>query len=77
MGVADMLTPPDQRPQAFLVGTREYDPRNLGYRTDQNGFTFDTTKAGNRNTGHPFGTTLKPEEKEDLLEFLKRLGSSS
>jgi len=73
--LADMLAPPAQRPQAFLLGTRQYDPKKLGYRTDQPGFTYNTTKKGNSNMGHPFGTTLKPEEKEDLLEFLKRLGS--
>ena len=75
--LADMLTPPAERPQAFLVGSREYDAKKLGYRTDQAGWTFDTTKKGNSNQGHPFGTTLKPEEKEDLLEFLKRLSPSS
>jgi cytochrome c peroxidase len=73
--LADMLTPPAQRPQAFPIGSREYDTKKLGYRTDQTGWTFDTTKKGNSNAGHPFGTTLKAEEKEDLLEFLKKMGS--
>ena len=72
--LADLLTP-EQRPQAFLLGSREYDPKKLGYRTDQPGWTFDTRKTGNSNAGHPFGSALKPEEKEDLLEYLKRLGS--
>ncbi|HYR87272.1 MAG TPA: di-heme-cytochrome C peroxidase [Terriglobia bacterium] len=72
--LADMLSP-EQRPQAFALGTREYDAKKLGYRTDQIGWTYDTRKTGNSNAGHVFGSTLKPEEKEDLLEFLKTLGS--
>jgi len=75
--LADMLTPPDQRPKAFSIGTRQYDPKKLGYRTDQPGWLFDTTKKGNSNLGHPFGTTLTAQEKEDLLEFIKRLMPSS
>jgi hypothetical protein len=74
--LADMLTPPAERPKTFMVGAREYDAKKLGYRANQ-GWTFDTTLKGNSNQGHPFGTTLKPEEKEDLLEFLKRLSPSS
>jgi cytochrome c peroxidase len=70
--LADMLTPPADRPKTFMVGSREYDAKKLGYRADQ-GWVFDTTLKGNSNQGHPFGTTLKPEEKEDLMEFLKRL----
>src|SRR5262249_31378209 len=30
-----LLTPPAQRPSEFYVGTRVYDPVNVGYRTDQ------------------------------------------
>lgn len=77
--LADMLTPPEQRPAAFLVGTRQYDPQKMGYRTDaaDSTFRFDTTLKGNSNAGHPFGTKLKPEEKQDLMEFLKRLGPPS
>ena len=78
--IADLLTPPEQRPAAFLVGTREYDPQKMGYRTDVpnscancTSFSFDTTKPGNSKQGHPFGTTLKPEEKQALMEYLKRL----
>jgi hypothetical protein len=78
--IADLLTPPEQRPSSFPVGSREYDPQKMGYRTDMPNpcakctlFTFDTTKPGNSKLGHPFGTTLKPEEKQALMEYLKRL----
>jgi len=75
--LADLLTPPAERPKTFSVGSREYDPKKLGYLTDQPGFMFDTSKTGNSNQGHTYGTTLKPEEKEDLMEFLKRLSLDS
>jgi hypothetical protein len=73
------LTPPEQRPSVFMVGTREYDPQKMGYRTDaaDSTFRFDTSVKGNSNTGHPFGTKHTPEEKQDLMEFLKRLGRTS
>jgi hypothetical protein len=35
-------------------------------------FVFDTRRPGNRNTGHPWGTDLTAEQKQQLLEFLKR-----
>lgn len=72
--LADMLTPPADRPKIFMMGSREYDSKKIGYRTDKaDGFAYDTARKGNSNQGHPFGTTLKPEEKEDLMEFLKTL----
>jgi cytochrome c5 len=36
-------------------------------------FLFDTRIAGNRNTGHLWGTALSPDEKRALLEHLKTL----
>ena len=40
----------------FYLGNREYDPVNLGYKSDKinNGFEFDTSIRGNWNTGHEF-----------------------
>ncbi len=34
---------------------------------------FDTTKTGNRNTGHVFGTDLSDDEKSALIEYLKTI----
>ena len=36
-------------------------------------FLFDTRRRGEGNGGHLYGTTLAPEEKENLLEYLKTL----
>jgi mono/diheme cytochrome c family protein len=37
------------------------------------GMRFDTTKPGNGNRGHEYGTELSEPEKDDLIEFLKTL----
>jgi hypothetical protein len=79
-----LLLPADQRPATFPVGHREYDPQKLGYTTEVAGapkFLFDTRQkdtgenAGNSNsghTGHKYGTDLSPDERMQLLEYLKR-----
>jgi hypothetical protein len=80
-----LLSPVEERPKTFYLGDREYDPVNVGYRTDKidGGFEFDTTIPGNLNTGHEFnngpprkgliGRLLTPDERRALIEFLKRL----
>jgi mono/diheme cytochrome c family protein len=73
----DLLLPADQRPKKFRVGGRDYDPVNLGYKSDAAGgpsFEFDVAQPGNSNAGHSgprFGTDLTKEERLDLLEYLK------
>lgn len=78
-----LLSPVAERPTKFFLGNREYDPVNLGYVTDRlsGGFEFDTSKRGNRNTGHEFndapekpgviGRKLSHDERMALIEFLK------
>jgi hypothetical protein len=80
-----LLSPVSERPKTFYLGNRDYDPVNVGYRTDDlaGGFKFDTTIRGNYNTGHEFnddktnkgviGRTLKPDERRALVEYLKTL----
>lgn len=36
-------------------------------------FCFDTTRPGNSNAGHPYGTGLADADKADLLAFLLTL----
>jgi hypothetical protein len=72
----DLLLPAAQRPKNFLVGTREYDPVHLGYvnqKDELRTFEFDSTKSGNGNAGHEYGTALTEDQKMDLLEFMKSL----
>ena len=69
-----LLTPPDQRGKKFYVGTREFDPHEVGfkYQTETPGsFLFDTKHRGNWNSGHTYGTDLTEEEKWALIEFMK------
>ncbi|QAY88291.1 di-heme-cytochrome C peroxidase [Pseudomonas arsenicoxydans] len=81
-----LLSPQDERATTFYKGTFEYDPKHLGYRTEDfsNGFVFDTRITGNHNSGHEFragkrgngviGRLLQPQERWALLEYLKVLG---
>lgn len=80
-----LLSPVSERPKKFYLGNREYDPVNVGYRTEPfpEGFEFDTSIRGNYNTGHEFsdnakeagviGGTLTPEQRRALIEYLKTL----
>ncbi len=58
--VYEMLLPPSERTKEFYMGSREYDPKKLGYtvKTDANsdgkGFLLDTKIKGNWNNGHAF-----------------------
>jgi len=75
----DLLLPQEQRPSTFYLGSREYDPVNVGYdsvvsSTLANAFVFDVNKKGNSNAGHLYGTAeLSEIERKELLEYLKSL----
>ncbi len=78
--LADLLKPAAERPASFTVG-RAYDLDRLGLATTQPAgprSTITTTgcearASGNSRCGHEFGTTLNPDEKAALLEYLKTL----
>jgi hypothetical protein len=64
----------EYRPDKFQVGSREFDPDKVGLKHDgYNGFLFDTSRRGNSNAGHTYGTGLDKEKRLDLLEYLKSL----
>jgi len=73
----ELLTPAKQRKPSFMVGSRVFDPKNVGYATDQspakNGaFAVDPANAnGNGNGGHEFGTALTADERWAIIEYLK------
>jgi mono/diheme cytochrome c family protein len=82
-----LLSPVAERPTVFYLGNREYDPVNVGYRTDEfpGGFKLDTSIRGNSNSGHEFnngsgkgiiGPLLTPDERHALIEYLKSLEGS-
>jgi hypothetical protein len=79
-----LLSPVAERPKTFYLGNREYDPVNVGYRTEEfpGGFKLDTSMRGNSNSGHEFnnvlgkgviGPLLTPDERHALIEYLKSL----
>jgi hypothetical protein len=72
----DLLNPPEERPTTFYRGYEVYDFEDLGFvfsgtEAEQAGFRFATAEQGNGNQGHVYGTALSPQEKDDLLEYLK------
>ncbi|CAD5110384.1 c-type cytochrome [Zestomonas carbonaria] len=83
-----LLSPISERSSRFWVGNHEYDPKFVGYRTEEipGGFLFDTRIKGNGNQGHEFrdgcrsqgviGRGLQPLERWALIEYLKVLGNA-
>jgi len=87
--IDDLLGDPEQRPKKFYLGSREYDPVKLGYKSDPiaGGFEFDTSIRGNSNRGHEFrkdydknkeikgviGPALSVDDRKALIEYLKTL----
>lgn len=75
----DLLEPPDKRPQQFYRGYNVFDQKNVGFiwnvasESSQQFFRFDTSLPGNSNSGHVYGTNLSAEEKDALVEYMKRL----
>jgi hypothetical protein len=72
----EVLSAPEERMKTFYKGTLDYDPVNVGYKTEKsetNKELFDTSLPGNRNTGHGFGAILNEKERRDLIEYLKTL----
>src|SRR6202167_517866 len=64
----------EYRPDAFEVGSREFDAERVGLKNSgYNGFTFNTSLRGNSNAGHNYGTGFNKEQRLDLLEYLKSL----
>jgi mono/diheme cytochrome c family protein len=75
----ELLKPAKDRRTSFMVGSRVFDPKNVGYDTDQspfkNGrFVADPANAnGNGNGGHEYGTALTDEQRWAIIEYLKTL----
>jgi hypothetical protein len=62
------------RPDVFMLGSREFDPIKVGYKSSgYDGFKFNTLILGNTNSGHLYGTQLSEVDRWDLLEYLKTL----
>jgi len=73
-----LLDVPEERPAAFYRGYDVFDQEGVGFVSDvaaAEGHVFtlyDTSLPGNHNGGHLWGTELSPEEKDAIVEYMKR-----
>lgn len=80
-----LLLPADRRDKTFYVGSREFDPKYVGFHTEkfEGSFEFRTDQPGNFNRGHEFrdapegngviGPELTDDERWAIIEYLKIL----
>ncbi len=81
-----LLSPREERENVFYVGHSKYDPKHVGFvsqQIDETDFTFVTNIPGNSNSGHEFrdgpkmngviGPALSDQERWELIEYLKTL----
>jgi mono/diheme cytochrome c family protein len=81
-----LLSPQSDRPSTFYVGSKRFDPVDVGFETTKmKGATlFDTSLPGNSNSGHEFrdapahtkgviGPLLTRAERLAIIEYLKSL----
>lgn len=71
-----LLLPSSQRVGKFKVGSRAFDPVNVGFDITAGEFEFDTSLPGNSNKGHEghyYGTDLSEEQRRQLVEYMKSL----
>ncbi len=73
----DLLDAPETRPARFYRGYDVFDQARVGFVSDVPSaggqvFTpYDTSLPGNGNAGHVYGTTLTPDEKQAIVEYMK------
>jgi hypothetical protein len=75
-----LLLPGSQRISKFKVGSRTFDPVNVGFDLAVGNFEFDTSLPGNGNKGHEgheYGTDLSDDQRRQLVEYMKSLGSET
>lgn len=73
----ELLKRPSERSSAvFKVGSREFDPVRVGFKTDV-GEDFNPALPGNLNIGHDYGhedgRPFSMEERRQLIEYMKSL----
>jgi mono/diheme cytochrome c family protein len=74
----ELLDAPEQRPVTFYRGYDLIDAQKLGFVSNlaaagKETFTlYDTRVLGNGNGGHLWGTQLPPDEKDAIVEYMKK-----
>jgi len=76
--LTELLKKDTDRVKEFYVGSWTLDTANVGIVdvAEEGGvkhFLFKTTLKGNSNAGHNYGTDLTPDQKKQLIEYLKTL----
>ncbi|HTF97030.1 MAG TPA: di-heme-cytochrome C peroxidase [Cellvibrio sp.] len=75
----ELLQKPEKRVTRFWVGSRKFDPVNVGFVTTEGLDEFQVLNSagaiqpGNSNRGHEAGTNLSDNEKRQLIEYMKML----
>lgn len=69
----ELFLPASKRSKTFHTGSREYDPKHVGYVSVEtvDSYEYDTSVLGNSNSGHEFAAELTDQERWDLVEYLK------
>lgn len=59
-----LLSPLEERPKTFYLGSKEFDPVKVGYKDEPvtGGFQMDTSKPGNSNAGHEFSRDFNDKD---------------
>lgn len=82
--IYDLLSPEEERPAVFHVGSQRFDAEKLGFVSSFDSIPeaerarlsrFDTALPGNSNRGHAFpaGAKLSPDDRYAIIEYLKIL----
>jgi hypothetical protein len=75
----DLLEKPENRPQEYYRGNDVFDKEKVGFistiaqEKDKKYFKYDTKILGNSNSGHLYGTELSADDKNALVEYMKKL----
>jgi hypothetical protein len=75
----ELLKPAKDRKPTFMVGSRVFDPKNVGYDVERSPFKNGSFVAdpansnGNGNGGHEYGATLTDDQRWAIIEYLKTL----
>ena len=74
----DLLKKPADRPKEFWRGNDLFDPKDVGFDSFSDeakkiGTRYDTSQKSNGNAGHVYGTDLPEDQKDALVEYLKKL----
>ena len=76
--LAELLKPDTDRAREFYVGSWVLDTAKVGVTNvpEEGGvkhYLYRTSVKGNSNAGHNYGTTLTPDQRKALVEYLKTL----